>query len=394
MAPEGQRGQHDQQGKPAWLCKSCTNKAGAPWRNAGTLTTCGKCHIHKGAPFGQNVGRGPRDSPTTRVAKGKRANDAAVRAGLDRVQKEKQALALELKALRAAQAQGPEVAGAPANAPTEDATMQDEGGEQGDKLANIRAEIKLLKGDLAAYEALDVERRERFCAHLGGYDAAVAQLQAKLEECYARQRGCRTLRQQLASAQSHEDKMAKAAKADTDALADMREKAAQLQKDIEAQAAKADKSAQDLAAAKAEVRALAAQRAAEADGSAPSAASVPSLATGADPPEGFVSVAFAEAKWQEREAAFAAQMAALQDLVAGSSHGGPASAEPSEASDTADPASLDIDFEDDSWKSVGKEARKAIAAKHRKVIVGRLATSISKVGKSASPFQKGAKKGA
>ena len=78
--------------------------------------------------------------------------------------------------------------------------------------------------------------------------------------------------------------------------------------------------------------------------------------------------------------------------MAGSSHGGAASAEPSEASDTADPASLAIDFEDDSWKSVGKEARKAIAAKHRKVIVGRLATSISKVGKSASPFQKGAKK--
>ena len=99
---------------------------------------------------------------------------------------------------------------------------------------------------------------------LGGYDAAVAQIRAKLEECFARQRGCRTLRQQLASAQSHEDKVAAAAKADADALAGMRAQAAQLQKDIELQAAKADKSAQDLEAAKAEVRALAVQRAAEA----------------------------------------------------------------------------------------------------------------------------------
>ena len=38
----------------------------------------------------------------------------------------------------------------------------EEAGEQGSKLAGIRVEIKELKGDLAAYEALDPGRRERY----------------------------------------------------------------------------------------------------------------------------------------------------------------------------------------------------------------------------------------
>ena len=67
---------------------------------------------------------------------------------------------------------------------------------------------------------------------------------------------------------------------------------------------------------------------------------------------------------------------------------------PPEAPDTPDPANLDIDFEGEGWKSVGKDARRAIAAKHREAIAGKLATSIGKVGKSASPFQKSAKTGA
>ena len=112
-----------------------------------------------------------------------------------------------------------------------------------------------------------------------------------------------------------------------------------------------------------------------------------------EPPEGFVSVAFAEAKWQEREQQFAAQLAALQALVA---TGGPepaASATPSEASDVQCHTDLDVDLDDEGWKKVGKQARKAIAAKHRTAIAGKVAASIGKVGKVACPFQKSPKKG-
>jgi len=154
-------------------------------------------------------------------------------------------------------------------AAAEKAAMQDEAEEVSSKLAAIRAEVKQLKGDLAAYGAMEPERRECFCGHPGGYEAAVAQISAKLEEledCYVRQRGCKTLRQQLISAQSHEDKVAKAARADADKLADILGQLEQLQKDIETQKNQADKSATELVAAKANVNALAAFRVAETAG--------------------------------------------------------------------------------------------------------------------------------
>ena len=109
-------------------------------------------------------------------------------------------------------------------------------------------------------------------------------------------------------------------------------------------------------------------------------------------PDGFVPIAFAEAKWQEREQQFAIEMAALQALVAGNHSDGNVSAAQSDASDAQDPTSLDFEVEDDGWKQVGKEARKTIAAKHRVVLASRMATSISKVTRSTNPFQKAAKK--
>ena len=166
----------------------------------------------------------------------------------------------------------------------------------------------------------------------------------------------------------------------------------QLQKDMEAQKIKADKSAMELAAAKASVSALAVQRAAETAGSQAAAEALTPSEKATEAAEGFVSVAFAEAKWTEREQQFAEQMAALQALVAGGGQEGSASTAPSEASDTQDAASLDIEIDDDSWKKVDREVRKTIAAKHRTVLAGKVATSIGKVAKAASPFQKTAKK--
>ena len=84
---------------------------------------CGKCHVHKGTCFGENVERKTQGSPAARGA-----NDVAgLRAELDRVQKERQAMAVELKSLRAARAPALAPADAPADAATEDVAMPEEG---------------------------------------------------------------------------------------------------------------------------------------------------------------------------------------------------------------------------------------------------------------------------
>eukprot|EP00973_Karenia_brevis_P067429 9378259-Karenia_brevis.AAC.1 len=170
--------------------------------------------------------------------------------------------------------------------------------------------------------------------------------------------------------------MAKAAKADADRLAALQAQIAQLQKDAVDQQTKADKSAADLAAAKAQVCSLAAQRAAETAGANRADAQV--AAAPAEHPDGFVSIAFAEAKWHEREQGFAEQILALQAIVAGNVPEGEASAAPSEASDTQDLSSLDFEVDDEGWKQIGVEARKAIAAKHRKALAGKIARSVNK----------------
>ena len=41
--------------KLVWLCKSCTNAKGKPYRNSGWDVLCRKCKIHKGFSFGQVV---------------------------------------------------------------------------------------------------------------------------------------------------------------------------------------------------------------------------------------------------------------------------------------------------------------------------------------------------
>ena len=104
-------------------------------------------------------------------------------------------------------------------------------------------------------------------------------------------------------------------------------------------------------------------------------------------------MAFAEAKWAEREAQFAVELAALQALVVGEGQGGSASAAPSEATDTPDPASFDIDVGDAGWKTVGKETRRAIAARQRTLLAGKVAASIGKVSRAVCPFQKHTRKG-
>ena len=62
--------------KLPWFCKSCVSpKSGEPWRNAGALLQCSKCHLHKGVCHGGNVSTPPPGSQRRNAAKD--ANDSS-----------------------------------------------------------------------------------------------------------------------------------------------------------------------------------------------------------------------------------------------------------------------------------------------------------------------------
>lgn len=127
----------------------------------------------------------------------------------------------------------------------------------------VQGEIKDLKGDLQFFASLPEERRNRILGGKIGYDSYVIETKAKLELCFKKQQGARTLKQQLASAQGMELRMEKAAAADDAALASLQEQLVELQGEIAAQVEKASKSKAELVTAAAEVKRLAAAMATE-----------------------------------------------------------------------------------------------------------------------------------
>ncbi len=266
--------------QPHWGC-SCG--ASDNWASRTACRLCGRgapARIRKAAEkaHAANASRGPPPAAPAAKPQGARARGSD---GFEPVlsKRQKRAKIKAAKKLLAAEGlwtppprpalaqSGPAVATTSTADETSMQVEMDEGGEQlGAEIKQLKGEIKQLKGDISFYESMDADRRERFCAHLGGYEAAVAKLRTALQECCAKQRGCKPLRQQLASAQSREDSLAKSAKAEADKLEEMREQLTLLQSSIVSQQAKAEKAAADLVTAKAEVSRLAAERAAETGG--------------------------------------------------------------------------------------------------------------------------------
>ena len=100
----------------------------------------------------------------------------------------------------------------------------------------------------------------------------------------------------------------------------------------------------------------------------------------APPPEGYVEIAFAQRKWDEREAEMAAERAHLLSLLNPADSAG--LAEPCDL-----PAPCNIDFEDDdTWNKVERGKRKALVRSSRNATQARV--SLSKVSAAASPFKK------
>ena len=219
----------------------------------------------------------------------------------------------------------------------------------------------------------------------GGYDACIAQLQADLAAAQATRRAANPLSKQLETAEAYKLRMVKKLDTAKSTLQASEAERAEIDKKVQAQLAEVAEAEATVARATAEVAALAAQYASE-KSPAPSTGAVAGQPAAA--PEGFVPLALAEAKWMEREQQFAAQIAALQTLVAGSTQDAAACAASDAASEAGDESLLALE-EDEAWSKVDKGRRKAVLRRERDVLAKRVRTSLYKVREGAHcPFRK------
>ena len=218
----------------------------------------------------------------------------------------------------------------------------------------------------------------------GGYEACLARLQVELAAAQAAKRASNPLSKQLEGAEAFKARMDKKAADAKSALDDC--EAAVLEAIRQRDLQKATLAEAEAAAARAtgEVAVLAAKFASE-RAAAPAAPEGASSTGGAQPPPGFVSVTFAEEKWQEREVAFNQQLEQLKAIIGTQQSAAAASADgASVASDVGNPEELD----DDKWSKVDKGRRSALLRKQRDELASKLRSRLGGVTSVRSPFVK------
>ena len=391
MAPQGVAKFTD------WHCGSCTTSVGKPFRNFGFRTSCLQCGAvpPKGA-------RKPRNTFGTAQSGSAppRARDVAA-GGIARA---------------VSQAMGPvyqKLGLQSFSRATPGATTDD----KDKKIAELRQQLaKLQSGAGAAPQEvgegdMPVDEDERKTALRKEWDLAAARVQhlratpvllqgddhtGQLEQLVVqakaaedRYRAHGTSEQQRSAYLLREEQ--RAARAATAAADKAKAKHEQV-RDLEARLEVARKEAVEVEgeAAKALAAATAASEArmAHAARQPPVAATVVATMEAGVAPPGFVSVAFANEKWEEREAAFAQQLAQLQALVASQGPTGDAASEatPSEAGDVASAAQLE---DDDAWSAVDRSKRKALLRRERDALASKVKTHLGKIrSQPHSPFKK------
>ena len=244
--------------------------------------------------------------------------------------------------------------------------------------AVLRARDKLKK-----LKDLPEEVRE-FVA--GGFAECVAKLQGELDAAYAARRAANPLKKQLESAEAHKSRMEKKLADARAALLAREEELAEIQKRIQVQQAAVREAEASAAKASTEVAALVAQYASERT-TAPAPEDMElGGAPQPQPPDGWVSVAFAEEKWAEREQEFTRQLAQLQALVAGGAEdGGQSEASPSEAGDVIPADQLE---DDEAWRNIEPGKRRSVLRQERNALAKRVRINLGKVSSAASPFKK------
>ena len=377
-----------------WQCKSCTNQAGKPWRNKGALKECSKCHLHKGACFGQKVSRSTAESPST-SAKAAKAPDykqvyEAQLVENQRIQKERKNMALQLVAKAPG---GPEQA-PPLSGDDADDCKAMVADEPSNGPAALEAAVAEARDELKQMEGFSEFNRSLII----DFPAKLAAAKAKLETATANRRAANPLKQRLEGAEAHQARSAKKLTSAKAALATKQQELVSLQEAIKVQAAAVDTVAAVVAKADAEVAVLAAQLAAERSTAVDAAPGTPVQAlVHAQSPGGddYVSIAEATQMWaeamarinQEREHEREQLNNLLDDARLQSQ--APSEAAPSEANDTGTVDELVDD--DEAWNKVEKSKRKAYLDRGRdrlaKDVRSRLC-NFTKVSDTSSPFKK------
>ena len=261
----------------------------------------------------------------------------------------------------------------------------DAGVAPGSAAMDLDADDAMAKAIVAARDRLQAVRDTPECSRdllAGGYEACLAQCQGELAAAQAAKRAANPLDKQLEGAEAYKSRVEKRVAGAKEALAGTEQEQAEAAKRVAQQQKLVAEAEAELAAASAEVAALAAQYAAT------RAAGPPAAADAA--PVGFVSVAFAEERWQEREAAYSQQLAQLTALVAATQGDAAAKAEGDAggASQADDTGSIE-DVDDENWATiVNKDKRLALLRKPKEELAARVRAKLGKVSAVRSPFLK------
>ena len=285
------------------------------------------------------------------------------------------AVTAELKQFKAPASVGAARSAATDSVPMEQESEDASANELAAAITQARDELKQLQDCNEFYRSL-----------IPDFDGKVAAAQAKLEAAAAARRAANPLKKQLEGAQLYQTRVAKKLSDAKGSLEKHRLQLAEAQAALEKQEAAVAEAQATAAKADAEVAALATRFATQ-SGAAPAHPIAPPSASSVEqvqPGEGLVSIAFAEEKWAEREAAFAQQIAQLQALVV------PAldvqsETSPSEAGDDLD---LPDPLDDGAWSKVERAKRGKLLRKERDTLARNVRSKLSKVSAAASPFNK------
>jgi len=262
-----------------------------------------------------------------------------------------------------------------------DADMADDG-DEGDEPLTVA--VAAARDRLKEAKAMPLSLRGLLA---GNYDDCITKLQDELAVAQAALRANNPTAKRLEGAESYKNRMekrledAKSAQAKSDAAV------LEAQQEASKRKTAVDEAEAAVAKALAEVAELAAKLAAEKATSPPVTANAPPQ--GADaaaaPPPGFVSVAFAEEKWKEREIAIAARFQELEALVAAG-----ASASDGAASVASDVGNVE-ELDDEAWTKIagkGKAHRAILLRKSREELAAKVRGKLGSVTSVKSPFFK------
>ena len=359
--------------KEDWLCKACVGGSGLPFRNSGSKAVCGKCQQPKGSCFGEKA-KPRKRTEEPRRPRAPRAEDIVAKKALaEKRELERQIATLQKQNKQLAQAQAGPVGSAKAAQPYQpSAAMEVEPADS--NCAALDAAIDEARRMLEQVKGLSEDLRGLVA---GGYSECLARYQAALSGAQAARRAANPIKKQLESA---EQASAREAKKLADARAQLLRRQTERQAlDMQIVLDEAAVAAAETASAKlaAEVSALAELFAQER--TAGPQASTPPAACASEETEEKVSVAFAQQKWAEREAAFEQQLAEVRALV---------SAQTDAQSEAGEVEPMEQLEDDEAWSKVDKGKRQKLLRRERVALATSVRTSLGKVSTVSSPFKK------